>query len=227
MPLWGLIIVVFFVIGLVVAAMVVGVPLLGYLWSWLAPREPLPQITPLSLDIGDQDEDLMIRLIVLKAYSDGRAECQHGQTAVVVDAAQEALAVVEGAKSMEHAGGIRRRSLYLLLLLAELKREGDPIPWRRRARGQAAVIENDGVVNGFDLYMVAVDASADLLRTGHFRDITEDGLPLVRTDEPAVRRAIGLREAEVDSQRQFVFDMPTREAIQLCMADLAIESETP
>jgi hypothetical protein len=105
------------------------------------------------------------KVIALKAYLVVKQAAPHEYSALM-EKAQRAVRFLEGHETVD---GLRRRVFYNLVL-AELLRDTDPIPYRAAAVDDGERLSALGYADAATIYMKIVEATTERVTTAHFGD---------------------------------------------------------
>jgi hypothetical protein len=110
-------------------------------------------------------DQVVAKLIALKAYLVVKQAAPQEHD-VLKDKAAHAVHFLKSQNTLE---GLRRRVFYNLVL-AELMRDTDPVPYRAAAMDTGERLSELGYVDPTPIYMQIVDATTERLTTAHFGD---------------------------------------------------------
>ncbi|KAF0247031.1 MAG: hypothetical protein FD180_148 [Planctomycetota bacterium] len=155
--------------------------------------------------------DLQSKLLVYKAYQLGREAILRGLRNEHEDLARASLSALD---ALEGTAEVVRRKCFYTLILAELHRLSDPMPYRESAMELSDQLMTLGGMSSrqrpFEIYMKVVNATTQSPTVGNLGDFNTSGVNLVQdttseTDEfgkeisvDRVQRALGLSDEEYD-----------------------------
>jgi hypothetical protein len=113
-------------------------------------------------------QELQAKLLVLKAFYLGRSAEDASVQADCKVLSLHALSVLQDAPEPSEEN--LRRRLFYMLLLAELERDADPVPWRREAKQLGERLKQEGLVDPFVYYLEIVRATTGLVSPGNVGD---------------------------------------------------------
>ncbi len=113
--------------------------------------------------------DIQAKLLAYKAYKLGRESAWRGSEA------EETSLVCAWLRDLENYAPTEknlRRRLFYMLILAEIHRLSDPVPFRQSSMELGEQLEAMGAPNPFPLFMCIIRATTESPTTGNFGDIT-------------------------------------------------------
>src|SRR5271166_3153635 len=129
------------------------------------------------------DANLQATFLAYKAYKIGRESVLRDRVPDDACFVRDCLSELESRPSTEE---VVRRRLFYTLILAELHRRNDPVPFRESAMHLGEKLEQLGLPNPFPMFMNIIRATTRPPSTGNFGDITTimDWSPRSRTSNP-------------------------------------------
>jgi hypothetical protein len=167
--------------------------------------------------------DLQAKLLAYKAYTLGREAVSRGSEAEETYLARAWLRDLENHSPSEQT---LRRRLFYTLILAEIHRVSDPVPFRQSAMELGERLESMGALNPVPLFMYIIRATTGSLGTGNLGDFTTQAVEPIQdswssTDEfgnlitiDAAQSALGLSDRDLEEFRWFL-RKPLREVARL------------
>jgi hypothetical protein len=123
-------------------------------------------------------QELQAKLLVLKAFYLGRSAESSSVQNECYELVSKALALL--LRDPDTSEEMIRRRFFYTLVLAELDRLNDPVPWRRAARQLGLLLLEEGAVDPFPYYLEVVRATTGLRSTGDFGDVHRAAQPKIK-----------------------------------------------
>lgn len=167
--------------------------------------------------------NVQARLLAYKAYRLGRDAADPGPAERVGRMAQSCIYKLLELGESELT---LRRRLFYTLIIAEIHRKSDPVPFRSEAKEIGQRLKENNCVDPFELYMKIIEATTNTVTAGNYGDFTTERNSLIQDSESHINRfgcevhsdraaaAIKLSPADIDRHGKFL-SMDLEEIIRL------------